>query len=119
MRKKKKDLRNRAVTINLSQKEFDELKALQQDSTCPNLSLYVRKRIYSMKIVATYRNRSQDDILEEISRVRRAVESLSAPGFESDNGNDYPDIASRQRHLSTQVHELNSLVRKLLEVWLH
>ncbi|MGX1639467.1 hypothetical protein [Sphingobacterium sp. NPDC055431] len=112
-------LRTKAITINFTQEEYDELQKRKENSTCPNMALYLRKRLYSRKIVTTFRNRSQDDILEEISRSRRCLESARAQLAhalkESPERAYLLEITDR---IDLEMRKQTSLVKKLLSLWL-
>jgi len=109
MKRKKQPLRNKGVIIYFNQEEFDELKMQKEHSTCPNFSLYLRKRLFGQKIVTTYRNLSQDDILEEISKVQKSLQVLAKAertGFAGE--------ISLEQH----INQLKELIKRLLELWL-
>lgn len=112
-------LRTKAITINFTQEEYDELQKQKENSTCPNMALYLRKRLYSRKIVTTVRNRSQDDILEELSRSRRCLESaraqLAHALTECDERAYLLEITDR---IDLEMEAQTSLVKKLLSLWL-
>ncbi len=120
MRKEKVFL-NKRVNIFVSQQDYNELKQAQENSTCPSMSFYLRKRLYSQKIVSTIRNRSQDDILEEISKIRMTLESINEKTQESTTSSSPNQIKDNKRvHelIDKHMQEFSRLVKKLLTLWL-
>ncbi|WP_417353169.1 plasmid mobilization protein [Flavobacterium alkalisoli] len=62
--------------LRLSLSEHALLKRKQKSSTCRNLSQYVRTVLLDHPIVATYRNASQDDILDAMAILTGELNSI-------------------------------------------
>lgn len=111
--KKEKILRTKRLLLYFTQEEYQRIKIRQQNSTCPNMGVYFRKLLFTNRIVTTYRNRSQDDILDEISLIRKNLELLN-------ERIDQKDVEAKT-DLHPMVKEvltsLDSTVRKMLDVW--
>ncbi|WP_392470282.1 hypothetical protein ACF3OC_18015 [Sphingobacterium cellulitidis] len=117
---KNNKLRNKAVTLNFTEKEYSQLKTEKENSTCPNMALYLRKRLFSRKIVTTIRNRSQDDVLEELSRSRKCMERSKVQMVEAlGDISESSDLLVIFKRIEQEMYIQTSLIKKLLKVWLH
>ncbi|WP_188619205.1 plasmid mobilization protein [Flavobacterium suaedae] len=74
----KKDSNNRVkwIHIRLSPDEYNIIVKRKMNSTCRNLSIYIRSIIFDHPIVATFRNISQDEIVEQIVVLNRELNSI-------------------------------------------
>lgn len=115
---KTKQLRNRAITLNFTNKEFLDLQRQKENSTCPNMALYIRKRLYSKKIVTTVRNRSQDDILEELSRNRKCLVLIRGDLEHAMRERSVTVPKETLEQMTRIMEEQTSLIKKLLSLWL-
>ena len=112
--------KDKHVALLMSQAEFDSIRASQQSSNFPSMSGFLLQKIRDRKITIMVRNRSQDDILQEISRIRKSLEGiymqsdfLSSAPLEQNQGTQRPPI-----ELSNLVKQLNNKLDKLLNLWL-
>ena len=60
----------RIITVRMKQADYDLLEKKWQASTCRKLSDYVRRMIFERPVVATYRNRSLDELMNEAMVLR-------------------------------------------------
>lgn len=64
------------IHLRLSETEHRLLVKRSSDSTCRNLSQYLRLVIFERPIVATYRNRSQDDMIQQLAMLNRELAAI-------------------------------------------
>jgi hypothetical protein len=102
--------------IRLSSDEKKIIQNIRKKTTCRNLSEYVRKILVDRPIVATYRNKSQDDMTREIAVLNYELNAL---------GNNLNQITKRLHTLRSSEQELwglqftsqaESILLKLSEV---
>lgn len=98
------------------------------NSTCRNLSIYIRSIIFDHPIVATFRNISQDEIVEQIVVLNRELNSI---------GNNLNQTvkrlhtlregevvgwtaryASESQQLLSKIAEVKALLNTMAERWL-
>ena len=90
--------RTKWVHLRLSQREYTSVHDKYEKSTCRNLSQYLRDIIFERPVVATYRNRSQDDMIQQIAVLNRELSAI---------GNNLNQITKRLHTL--QPSEAQSL----------
>src|SRR5690606_6117787 len=107
---KKISNRTRIIGLRLTSEEYSKIERQWKASTCRKLSDYVRRRLFEKPIVVTYRNRSMDNLIPELAKVR---EELNYIGI---NFNQ----AVKRLHTLSQIAEFrqwliaNGLDRKIL-----
>ncbi len=74
--KEKKSNRTRLIGIRLNQEEYTRLEKKWKSSTCRKLSAFLRACIFNRPLTTTYRNRSQDDLLLELTALRKELNAL-------------------------------------------
>lgn len=127
--KEEKSNRTRIIGLRLTPREYATIEAKWKASTCRKLSDYVRRSLFDKPVVTTYRNKSQDDIMAELSRLRGELNGL---------GNNFNQAVRRlhtlqqipefkawvvtyeleRRTLQNKLDELRSNIKKMLELWL-
>ncbi|MFD2599037.1 plasmid mobilization relaxosome protein MobC [Sphingobacterium corticis] len=90
--------RSRRVIFRLTQDEYVLIQKRFEQSTCRKLSEYIRNCALGKPIVKTIRNRSMDDMMEELIRLRNQLNPL---------GNNL-NQAVKRLHMLTTYHELKS-----------
>ncbi|WP_268225323.1 plasmid mobilization protein [Sinomicrobium oceani] len=73
MMKKEKTSRTRMVQFRLTPEEYQKLQKRFNGTTHKKLSQYLRDCLLKKPIVATYRNASLDDFMEEVSLLRKEL----------------------------------------------
>ncbi len=68
--------RTRIVGLRLTQAEYDKIEKRWKATTCRKLSDYIRRCIFDKPVVTTYRNRSLDDFMSEMIRLRHELNAL-------------------------------------------
>ena len=76
------------------------LKNRFEKSLCPKLSDYARKNLLQKPIVLKYRNRSVDDLILEISRLRTELNAV---------GNNYNQTV-KKLHSLREIYEVKSWI---------
>jgi len=122
---KKIQLRKQRLVLYFNDQEFAKLKRRQESSNCPNMGIYFRTILFSpRKLITFHRNTSQDDILDELARLRNQVRALcpsfqrlaeSAPQASKEWNKTYLED---QKRLEKLGNEIKLLIRKLLTKWL-
>jgi hypothetical protein len=127
--KEEKSNRTRIIGLRLTPREYATIEAKWKASTCRKLSDYVRRSLFDKPVVTTYRNKSQDDIIAELTRLRGELNGL---------GNNFNQAVRRlhtlqqipefkawvvtyeleRRTLQNKLDELRSNIKKMLELWL-
>lgn len=121
--------RTRRIICRLTTDEYEKIERKWKASTCRKLSDYIRRCLFDKPVVTTYRNRSQDDLLEELTRLRNELNAV---------GNNFNQAVKRlhtlsqisefkawliayeveKRILSSKVDEIRNNIKKMLEIWL-
>ena len=126
---RKKSNRTRIIGLRLTPDEYAAIERKWKASTCRKLSDYVRRNLFDKPVVTTYRNRSQDDVLTELTRLRCELNAV---------GNNFNQAVKRlqtlrqipefrswlitweleKKILFNKMDEVKNNVKKILEVWL-
>lgn len=121
--------RTRIIGLRLTPAEYAKVERKWKASTCRKLSDYVRRNLFDKPVVTTYRNRSQDDTLTELTKLRNELNAL---------GNNFNQAVKRlhtlqqipefrnwlftweveRKILFNKMDEVKNNVRKILEAWL-
>lgn len=127
--KEEKSNRTRLIGLRLTTDEYENLEQRRKASFCPKLSEYVRRSLFGKPIVTTYRNRSQDEVMAELTRLRKELSGL---------GNNFNQAVKRlhtlqqipefkawvvtyeleRRTLQNKLDEVRNNIKKMLELWL-
>jgi ribosomal protein L29 len=99
----KTENRKRFVGIRFTTNEYEQIEKKWKDSTCRKLSEYLRKIIFNKPIVATYRNKSLDDLMTELIGLKKELNGV---------GNNF-NQAVKKLHTLHQIPEF----RQWLEVY--
>ncbi|MFV5703068.1 plasmid mobilization protein [Flavobacterium sp. XS2P12] len=73
---KEQNNRTKWLHLRLTPDEYQKIVAAFSKSTCRKLSEYARKNILQKPIVNTYRNKSLDDFMAEMMRLRGELNSI-------------------------------------------
>ena len=68
--------RNKKVTIRFTEQENEKLDEKFAKTTSPNLSEYLRNILMNRPVTMRYRNDSLDDLIDELSGLRRELNSI-------------------------------------------
>ncbi|MCT1523865.1 plasmid mobilization protein [Sphingobacterium hotanense] len=90
--------RTRIIGLRLTPKEYAKIEKKWRASTCRKLSEYVRRSLFEKPIVTTYRNRSLDDFMTEMIRLRSELNAV---------GNNF-NQAVKKLHTLQQIAEFKS-----------
>ena len=99
----KTENRKRIIGVRFTAKEYEQIEKKWKESTCRKLSEYVRKIIFNKPIVATYRNKSLDDLMTELIQLKKELNGI---------GNNF-NQAVKKLHTLHQIPEF----RQWLEVY--
>jgi MobC-like protein len=70
------DFRKKWVTVRLNEQEYEALIRIYRESTCRQLSDYVRKTILNKPVNIKYRNVSIDDFLTEMLALKEELNAI-------------------------------------------
>lgn len=121
--------RTRIIGLRLTPDEYAFIEAKWKASTCRKLSDYVRYSLFDKQVVTTYRNKSQDDTMAELTRLRGELNGL---------GNNFNQAVKKlhtlrqipefkawvvtyeleRRTLQNKLDEVRNNIKKMLEIWL-
>jgi ribosomal protein L29 len=99
----KTENRKRIVGMRFTTKEYEQIEKKWKASTCRKLSEYLRKIIFNKPVVATYRNKSLDDLMTELIQLKKELNGI---------GNNF-NQAVKKLHTLCQIPEF----RQWLEVY--
>ena len=123
-----KSKRVKWLHLRLSPTEHELILKKREKSTCRTLSQYIRNIILDRPVVTTYRNVSQDDIIQQLVVLNNQLNALGnnlnqitkrlhtlRPLEEQSWGLQYSQQAET---LLVQISEVKGLTRKIAEQWL-
>lgn len=130
MKKKEPSVRRRLVVVRLSDEEYRLLQHLQQTTTEPTLSAYLRKVALARPVVVKYRNVSVDDFLRDMLPLQqelraasenfgRAVDQLQVLGRIPEFRSWLLLHAPARQCLLEKVEQIRGRITQLYELWLH
>ena len=129
MMKRENSNRTRIVGLRFTPLEYAELEKRFRASTCRKLSDHIRSHLFNKPIVATYRNQSLDELMEEtavltselraignnINQIAKKINTLKTiPDFK---GHLYLFEIQRKR-LFDKMEEVSVHTQKIAEKWL-
>lgn len=86
MRKPRDQEKKKRLYFQLSSEEYQLLKGKAIQTTTPRISTYIRKVLFQGKITVLSRNRSMDDLMAELIRLRNEL------GIIANNYGQLPEI---------------------------
>jgi ribosomal protein L29 len=125
----KMENRTRFVGIRFTTKEYEQIEKKWKATTCRKLSEYIRKIIFAKPIVATYRNKSLDDLMTELIQLKKelngignnfnqAVKKLHMLHQISDFRQWLAVYDAEKSTLLDKVEEIKNVTAKIGEQWL-
>ncbi len=126
---KKNVNRTRIIKCRLTLQEYQILEKKWKTTACNKLSEYIRKCLFEKPITTFYRNKSEDDGLAELSRLRtelnqignnfnQAVKRLNTTGNSDEFRSWATSYELERRVLSNKVDEIKKHMQKMVERWL-
>lgn len=127
--KRKDTNKTRIIGIRLSPGEYERIEKRWKASTCRKLSEYVRRSLFDKHIVTTYRNRSLDDFMTEMIKLRGELSSIGNNFNQtvkklhtlSQIGEFRPWIMSNEidkKILFNKIDEIKRSIKNIAEKWL-
>ncbi|MFT4152889.1 plasmid mobilization protein [Parafilimonas sp.] len=121
--------RTRIIGLRLTPAEYVKIEKKWKATTCRKLSEYVRHSLFDKPIVTTYRNRSQDDAMAELTKLRselnaignnfnQAVKKLHTLQQISEFKSWLMVYEVEKKTLHNKLEEVRNNIRKMLEIWL-
>lgn len=96
----KQQQRTRKLTVRLTQKEFETIENKFKETTCSQLSQYIRQLIFQKPVTIKVRNTSLDAVIEEIILARQELNAI---------GNNY-NQAVKKLHSLKQIPEFRQWI---------
>ena len=87
--------RTRIVGLRFTPEEYKKIERRWKATTCRKLSDYIRKHLFDKPITTNYRNKSLDEFMSEIIRLRRELSAI---------GNNF-NQAVKKLHTLNQIQE--------------
>lgn len=126
---RKNSNRTRIIGLRLTSDENRKIEKKWKATTCRKLSEYVRRSLFEKPIVTTYRNRSQDDLMAELTKLRNELNAV---------GNNFNQAVKKlhtlqqiaefiswliayeveKKILQNKLDEVRNNIKKMLEIWL-
>lgn len=76
MMKEGKTNRTRIIGLRLTPEEYVQIEQKWKNTSCRKLSDYIRRHLFEKPIVTIYRSKSEDDAIEELSRLRTELNHI-------------------------------------------
>ncbi len=129
MKENRTTKRTRVVGIRLTAEEFNIIEKKIENTTFRKLSEYLRAVLFNGKVVTTYRNRSADDLIAELSMLRQEINRIGVNFNQSVKKlhvlQDEPAfkrwLLVHELEKKTMVNKLDEIkiqIRKIAELWL-
>lgn len=129
MMKEGKTNRTRIIGLRLTPEEYVQIEQRWKNTSCRKLSDYIRRHLFEKPIVTTYRSKSEDDAIEELSRLRTELNHIGNNFNQAvkrlntlENSDQFKDWFTayelEKRTLSNKVDEIRMHMKKLVERWL-
>src|SRR3954454_17258963 len=100
MKEQEKNNYDRIVTIRFKQEEYKALQKKFKSTTCRKISDYIRIATLSKPLVFTYRNRSADEFLAEMVKLKNELNAI---------GNNF-NQAVKRLHTLDEVAEMKAWI---------
>lgn len=129
MMKRDKENRTKWLHVRLTEQEFEVLKRRFSKTTQRKLSGYARDILLGKPMIAAYRNQSLQDIMAELSLLRKDLNGI-ANNFNqavrklhvSDTSNDIRAWVQNHESVGAEllkyIRELHGFINKTAEKWL-
>jgi|SRR5699024_6953347 len=125
---KKDSNRTRIIGLRLTPEEYSKIERRWKASTCRKLSDYIRRHLFDKPITTTYRNRSMDDLIMELAKVRdelnhiginlnQAVKRLHTLNHVSEFKGWLMAYEVEKKTLFNKVDEIKRQIIKIAEKW--
>ena len=75
---RRKSNRTRFIGIRLTPDEYAKLEQQWKASTCRKLSDYMRRVLFEKQVITFYRNRSLDDLVAEMTKLRKELNHIGS-----------------------------------------
>ncbi|PZO35032.1 MAG: plasmid mobilization relaxosome protein MobC [Flavobacteriaceae bacterium] len=127
--KEGKTNRTRIIGLRLTPEEYVQIEQKWKNTSCRKLSDYIRRHLFEKPIVTIYRSKSEDDAIEELSRLRTELNHIGNNFNQAvkrlntlENSDQFKDWFTayelEKRTLSNKVDEIRMHMKKLAERWL-
>ncbi|PRZ22763.1 plasmid mobilization protein [Flavobacterium granuli] len=127
--KERNNNRTKWLHLRLTPEEHQKIEKEFSKSTCRKLSDYARKNLLQKPIVRTYRNKSLDDFMAEMIRLRgelnaignnfnQSVKKLHTLQQISDFKHWLISYELEKKTLFNKVDEIKKQIQKMAESWL-
>ena len=127
--KRENSNRTRIVGLRFTPEEYAKIEKKWKASTCRKLSDYIRKHLFEKSINTTYRNKSLDDMIHEMTQLFKQLNGIGNNFNQAVKKlhtlNQIPEfkvwILSAEldkKNLFDKIDEIKNYIRKISERWL-
>lgn len=121
--------KTKCLHVRLSTAEYQLLQGNFKKTTCRKLSEYVRSILFQRPVIKGYRDRSLDDFMAEMMRLRtelnhlgnnfnQAVKKLHTANIDADYRNWLRAFEIEKHTLHNKIEQINGNIQKFAERWL-
>ena len=121
--------RTRIIGLRLTPEEYVKIERQWKSSTSRKLSDYVRKILFGKPVIATYRNQSMDDFMQEMALLRKELNHIGVNFNQSVKRlHTLHQIAEfrswliaheiEKKTLANKMDEIKNRIHKIAESWL-
>ncbi|WP_410220757.1 plasmid mobilization protein [Pedobacter sp.] len=121
--------KTRWLHVRLSAAEYQLLHDNFKKTTCRKLSEYARNILFQRPMIKAYRDRSLDDFMGEMMRLRtelnhlgnnfnQAVKKLHTANVDADYRNWLRTFEIEKHTLNNKIEQINGNIQKFAERWL-
>jgi hypothetical protein len=107
---KQQQQRRRHIYFCVTLQEYDQIATSCHQSTCRNLSEYIRKTLLGKAVTIRHRNQSLDDLMAELILLRGELNFI----IHNYNRND-----SAWEAINQKIKEIKTAINHIDDQWLH
>lgn len=123
--RKDNPFRIRSIYVGLKPQEYQQFEQQYKNSTCRNMSEFIRKVLFQKPLTLFYRNKSIDDFIEEAAVLNQQINALKdlmalpRPSVCRDYENCRDkDLLVQTMALSLRMEEIKLQLEKITLKWL-
>lgn len=125
----KREKRSRTICLRLTVPEYRKLEEKWQKTTFKKLSDFLRSQLMQKPVVATFRNRSIDDLVPELRQLRLELNRIGVNFNQSVKKlhvlHETPEFKRwltthelEKKTIANKLDEIRGHVQKIVEIWL-
>jgi methyl-accepting chemotaxis protein len=115
-----KELLTRLVGVRLSEEFYDRLEKSRQSTNCQTVGELIRRNLYKERITYFHKDASMDGTMEELSRIRKELNSIGTNINQITHSFHTADVANQRTFIALKVAEqynkVGDKVEQLLKI---